>query len=232
MKRSVLISLLVVLVLSGFVFGQSVTIDGPKNAGVGELCVFHLTSEEAIADWQIVPNAEFYVDTSQRTLVFSTPKAGNYTIIAATIVENKPLVLTHFCSYGGDVPNPKPDPDPEPEPPKPLTLKDWVTQNIPNDGKKDTKFLADCFDNAASGMERGMIRSVDAAYASVRTCTQTKASHKVWATFFDGLASQVHEKFTSGNTKDLAALYRQIAQGLRAEVTTLENCPTGNCPSR
>ncbi len=233
MKQPFLISLFVVLVLTGFVFGQSVAIDGPNSAGVGELCVFHLTSEEAIADWQIIPQAEFYVDTSKRTLVFSTPKAGNYTIIAATIVEDKPLVLTHACRYGGDkVPNPEPKPDPEPEPPKPLTLKDWVTQNIPNDGKKDTKYLAECFDNAASGMERGMIRTVDAAYASVRTCTQTKANNKVWATFFDGLAAQVHEKLSGGNTKDLAALYRQIAQGLRAEVTTPENCPTGNCPSR
>ncbi len=229
MKRSYLISLFVVLVLTGFVFGQSVAIDGPNNAGVGELCVFNLTSEEAIADWAIIPQAEFYVDTSKRTLVFSTPKAGNYTIIAATIVEDKPIVLTHACRYGGDnVPNP----EPEPEPPKPLTLKDWVTQNIPADGKKDTKYLAECFDNAASGMERGMIRTVDAAYASVRTCTQTKVSNKVWTTFFDGLAAQVHEKLSNGTTKDLAALYRQIAQGLRAEVMAPDNCPSGNCPAK
>ena len=153
MKRSILISLFVVLALTGLVFGQSVAIDGPKSAGVGELCVFNLTCDEAVADWQIVPQADFYVDTAKRTFVFSTPRAGNYTIIAATIVEGKPLVLTHACSYGTSPtpwPQPDPQPQPQPDPPKPSTLKDWVTQNIPNDGRKDTKYLADCFDNAAS----------------------------------------------------------------------------------
>ncbi len=229
MKRSFLLGFVVFFVLTAAVFGQSVAIDGPKSAGVGELCVFHLTSEEAIADWQIVPPTEFYVDTSSRTLVFATPKAGNYTIIAATLVENRPIVLTHAFHYGG---NPQPEPDPKPEPPKPLTLKDWVTHNIPADGKSNTKFLADCFDSAASGMDRGMIRSVDAAYASVRTCTQTKVNAKVWGAFFDGLETQVNEKLGNGNTKDLAALYREIAQGLRVEVKAVENCPTGNCPQR
>jgi hypothetical protein len=219
---------------SGLVFGQSVAIDGPKSAGVGELCVFNLTCDEAIADWQVVPQADFYVDTAKRTMVFSTPKAGNYTIIAATIVEGKPFVLTHACGYGvNPAPYPQPDPQPQPDPPKPSTLKDWVTQNIPNDGRKDTKYLADCFDSAASGMERGTIRTVDAAYASIRTNTQTKMSNKTWSGFFDGLETQVNEKLGDGKTKELAALYRQIAQGLRAEVTnTTDDCPTGTCPVR
>ncbi|MCL2119435.1 MAG: hypothetical protein FWH27_13515 [Planctomycetaceae bacterium] len=218
---------------SGLAFGQTVAIDGPKGAGVGELCVFTLTSDEAVADWQVVPQTDFYVDTAKRTLVFSTPKAGHYTIIAATIVESKPLVLTHACSYGvNPAPNPQPEPQPQPEPPKPATLKEWVTQNIPNDGVKDTRYLADCFDNTASGMERGTIRSLDAAYASIRTCTQTKVSNKVWSGFFDGLETEVSGKLGDGKTKELAALYRQIAQGLRAEVTGTADCPTGTCPVR
>ena len=237
-KRQYCIGTLLIAVAifwSGVVFAQSVTIDGPKSAGVGELCVFTLTSDEAIADWQVVPQADFYVDTAKRTLVFSTPRAGNYTIIAATIVEGKPLVLTHACSYGtSPIPNPQPNPQPQPQPdpPKPATLKEWVTQNIPKDGMKDTKYLADCFDNAASGMERGTIRTLDAAYASVRTCTQTKVSNKVWSTFFDGLEVEVNGKLGDGKTKDLAVLYRQIAQGLRAEVTATADCPTGTCPVR
>ena len=220
---------------SGLVLGQTVAIDGPKTAGVGELCVFNLTSDEAIADWNIVPQADFYVDTAKRTLVFSTPKAGNYTIIAATIVEGKPLVLTHSCSYGLNptpYPQPNPEPQPQPDPPKPATLKDWVTQNIPNDGMKDTKYLADCFDSTASGMERGMIRTVDAAYASIRTNTQTKVSNKTWGGFFDGLETEVNKNLGNGNVKDLASLYRQIAQGLRAEVTNTADCPMGTCPVR
>ena len=226
----------VTIFCSALALAQTVAIDGPKTAGVGELCVFNLTSDEAVADWQIVPQTDFYVDTAKRTLVFSTPRAGNYTIIAATIVDNKPLVLTHACSYGtSPSPNPQPDPQPQPQPdpPKPATLKDWVTQNIPNDGRKDTKYLADCFDNAASGMERGTIRTVDAAYASIRTNTQTKVSNKTWGGFFDGLETEVNAKLGDGKTKELATLYRQIAHGLRAEVTnTAADCPTGTCPVR
>ena len=214
-------------------FAQTVAIEGPKSAGVGELCVFNLTGDEAVADWQIVPQADFYVDTAKRTLVFSTPKAGNYTIIAATIVDNKPLVLTHACNYGlSPSPNPQPDPKPQPEPPKPTTLKEWVTQNIPNDGLKDAKYLADCFDNTASGLERGTLRSLEAGYSSIRTCTQTKVSNKVWSGFFDNLEIQVNDKLGDGKTKELAALYRQIAQGLRGDVTGTAECPTGTCPVR
>ena len=237
-QKNYLSMLLIALTIcwSGLVFGQSVAIDGPKNAGVGELCVFNLTSDEAIADWNIVPQADFYVDTAKRTLVFSTPRAGNYTIIAATIVEGKPLVLTHACSYGtspSPYPEPNPQPQPQPDPPKPATLKDWVTQNIPNDGRKDTKYLADCFDNAASGMERGTIRTVDAAYASIRTNTQTKVSNKTWGGFFDGLETEVNAKLGDGKTKELATLYRQVAQGLRADVqASTADCPTGTCPVR
>ncbi|MCL2349540.1 MAG: hypothetical protein FWC50_14915 [Planctomycetaceae bacterium] len=135
---------------------------------------------------------------------------------------------------------------PHPDPPKLATLKEWVTQNIPNDGKKDTKYLADCFDNAASGMERGTIRTVDAGYASVRTCSQTKVSNKIWGGFFDSLEKEVTVKLGDGNVKDLATLYRQIAQGLRGDAvsnapnaktfavptSTGDNCPTGNCPAR
>lgn len=246
MKRSILISFFVVLVFTGFVFGQSVTIDGPKNAGVGELCVFNLIGDEAIADWQIVPQTEFYVDSSKRTLVFSTPKAGNYTIIAATILDDKPLVLTHACSYGVN-PSPNPQPEPKPEPPKPVTLKEWVTQNIPDNSRKDAKNLAECYDNVASSLERGTIRSVDAGFSSLRTCSQTKVNGKTWNTFFEELEPQVNEKLGTGSTKDLAVIFRQIASGLRADVnktseTTSKvptsrqvndaSCPTGNCPVR
>ena len=250
MKHSILISLFVALMLTSIAFGQGISIDGPKNAGVGELCVFNLTSNEAIADWQIVPQADFYVDTAKRTMVFSTPRAGNYTIIAATILDGNPLVLTHACSYGvnpspNPQPEPNPQPDPQPEPPK--TLKEWVTQNIPENGRKDTKNLADCYDSVASSLERGTIRSVDAGFASLRNTSQTRVNAKTWNSFFEGLEPQVNEKLGTGNAKDLAGIFRQIASGLRGDVSKTTDtmtktttsrqvtdvyCPTGNCPVR
>jgi hypothetical protein len=110
-------TVLIATVLSVLALAQPpAAITGPAHASVGELCVFTLNgSDEALADWTIVPPTEFYVDSSQRTLVFSTPKTGHFTIIAATIVEKQPLVLTFACDYrDGITPAPKPEPAPIP----------------------------------------------------------------------------------------------------------------------
>jgi hypothetical protein len=165
------------------------------------------------ADWTIVPPTEFYVDTSKRTLVFSTPKAGHYTIIAATIIENKPLVLTFTCDYGV---TPSPNPEPEPQPnPEPKTLKDWVKKNVPAAGISEQKFLAECYETVASALERGTLRTTDAAYAALRTSTQTKINVRIWGEFLNGLESQIHDQLGESPTpKDLAAGFRQIASGL------------------
>jgi hypothetical protein len=160
------LTLVAFVVLNGLALAQtSLTITGPAHAGVGELCVFTLSGstniDESIADWTIVPPIDFYVDSSKRTLVFSTPKANHYTMIAATIVESKPLVLTFVCDYG-ITPSPEPTPTPTPEPmPQPKTLKDWVTQNRPKDGaaENDISFLAATYESAASALERGTIRT-------------------------------------------------------------------------
>jgi hypothetical protein len=175
--------------------------------------VFALSGEESIADWTIVPPTEFYVDTSKRTLVFSTPKAGHYTIIAATIIENKPLVLTFTCDYGV---TPSPNPEPEPTPnPQPKTIKDWVKQNVPPAGTSEVKFLAECYEDAASALERGTIRTTEAGYAAIRTSTQTKINVRVWGEFLNGLESQIRAQLGESPTpKELAATFRQIASGL------------------
>ncbi|MDR1383329.1 MAG: hypothetical protein LBJ67_05730, partial [Planctomycetaceae bacterium] len=184
------------VVLNGLALAQtSLTITGPAHAGVGELCVFTLSGntniDESIADWTIVPPIDFYVDSSKRTLVFSTPKANHYTMIAATIVESKPLVLTFVCDYG-ITPSPEPTPTPTPEP-EPKTLKDWVKQNIPQQGTSEVKFLAENYESVASALERGTIRTAAAGYAAIRTASQTKINPKIWSEFLNGLEKQIHE---------------------------------------
>jgi hypothetical protein len=160
--------------------------------------------------------------------VVSTPKANHYTMIAATIVESKPLVLTFVCDYG-ITPSPEPTPTPTPEPmPEPKTIKDWVTQNRPKDGaaENDISFLAATYESAASAMERGTIRTTAAGYAAIRTtaagyaairtASQTKINPKIWSEFLNGLEKQIHENIgDSPMPKELAAVFRQIADGLR-----------------
>lgn len=229
-------------------FAQTpIAIDGPSKSDAGQLCVFTLTDEKATADWTIVPLTEFYVDKGGQSLIFASPSAAKYTIVAATILEDKPLVLTFSCDYGTDTsPNPDPKPDPKPEP---KTIREWVALNIPADGQKDVTAIAKCYDDAASSMERGTIRTVDAGYAGVRMCSQSKADTKIWGGFFDTLGQKVADELgKSTNTRDLAKIFREIAAGLRGDSDKNEeknaepaampasrstgNCPTGRCPVR
>ena len=214
MRHSCLLSFVLSVFLAGMMFAQvPVAIDGPQKSDVGQLCVFTLTDDQAVADWTIVPATEFYIDKCGQSMIFASPNPAKYTIIAATVLDEKPVILTFICDYGVDA-SPTPKPDPKPEPPK--TIREWVAQNIPTDGQKDTKVIADCYDSAASSMERGTIRTVDAGYAGVRMCSQSKANVKIWGNFFDELGKKVSDELgQSTNTRDLAKIFREIASGLR-----------------
>ncbi|MGL4594335.1 MAG: hypothetical protein ACRCUY_06360, partial [Thermoguttaceae bacterium] len=106
-------------------------IDGPLAANIGELCVFRLNDATTKADWAIIPQSTFYVDSGKNSICFASNIAARYTIIAAIVENGEAKILLHFCDYGGTVPNPSPSPTPIPLP-KPETLKDWVQQNKPN----------------------------------------------------------------------------------------------------
>jgi hypothetical protein len=148
--------------------------------------------------------------------VFSSNVPAKYTIIAAIVEEGQPKILTHVCDYGTDAtPNPSPLPNPNPTP-SPTTLKEWVTQNIPPDGKTQSAMLADCVDMVADAINRGTIKSVDAAYALLRNVTQTKIKINIWKSFLDELSVKVSEQLkNSFDVKQLAIVFKEIAVGLR-----------------
>ncbi len=223
-------------------------ISGPLAAEVGELCVFRLNDEKIRADWTVVRQIDkespttFYIDTAGSALTFSSNIAAKYTIVAAVVDEGKPRILQHVCQYGltpSPLPEPNPDPGPTPKPgpepqPEPSSLSDWVRQNIPDAGKSQAAALASCYDSAVMGIERGSIKSPEAAFSAIRTCTQTKVKLDVWKDFLDKLSEKVNERF-SGNRdiRELAAIFKEIADGLKGkpkEIPKENACldPTGN----
>ncbi len=222
-------------------------IAGPLAAEVGELCVFRLNEEKNRADWVVVRQIDnesptlFYIDTAGSALTFSSNVAAKYTIVAAVVEEGKPRILQHVCQYGmtPPPPNPKPDPGPTPKPgpepqPEPATLSDWVRQNIPEKGKSQCFALASCYDSAALGIANGSIKSPEAAFSAIRTCTQTKVKLDIWKDFLDKLSEKVNERF-SGNRdiKELGAVFREIADGLKGkpeEIPKESECPDKTCP--
>ncbi len=203
-------------------------ITGPIVAETGELCVFKLNDPKTRADWTVVrqidkePPALFYIDTAGSALTFSSNIAAKYTIVAAIIEEGKPRILQHVCQYGlTPEPTPGPNPGPNPKPnPEPQNLSDWVRQNIPEAGKSQCSVLASCYESAALGIERGSIRTPEAAFSAIRTNTQTKINIAVWKDFLDQLSEMINERY-SGNRdiKGLGAMFKEIADGLKTGVT-------------
>lgn len=199
-------------------------ISGPLAANVGELCVFRLSDPKTYADWCIVPDATCYIDSSGSSLAFASNNNATYTILAAIVDEGVPKILTHVCRYGQSPqpdPGPTPNPDPSPEPtpaPNPMTsLKDWVTQNVPEGGRAQCGALAFCYEATADAIESGSVLTQAAAYSTLRTATQTKIKVDTWADYLDALSGKVTTSLDgSTDVHRLGSIFRTIAEGLRA----------------
>ena len=200
-------------------------IAGPLAASVGELCVFRLNDPGTKADWIIVrqsasdPPVTCYIDSSGSSLAFASNIPAQYTIIAAIVEDGEPKILTHICEYGLS-PEPSPSPTPTPPPPQPVNLGEWVKQNIPDAGRGQCAALASCYESAADGIDKGSIRTTEAAYSTLRTATQTKIKPEIWGPFLDQLAIKVTENMAGSNdTRKLGTIFSEIANGLRLQAS-------------
>ncbi|MCL2304496.1 MAG: hypothetical protein FWC43_04055 [Planctomycetaceae bacterium] len=204
----------------------AVFINGPVVSDVGELCVFRLSDSTIRADWTVIRQTDqelqavFYIDTSGAALTFSSSLPAKYTIVAAVVEEGIPKILRHVCQYGL-TPTPTPGPNPGPTPPlppiPPMTLGEWVHQNVPDIGRTDCAVLASIYEATADAIDKGTIRSQAAAYSSIRTNTQAKIKPETWKKFLDELAVQI-ELYLDGATeiKPLSLLLREIVDALKS----------------
>lgn len=189
-------------------------ISGDLTANLGELCVFKLNDSTARADWVIVPETKYYIDSSGSSLAFASNVPARYTIIAAIVTEGQSKILTHVIDYGL---SPEPTPQPTPEPiPEPVTLSHWVRKNVPPLEYSQASALAACYESVVTGIENGTIKSQAAAYSLIRTATQTKINISIWQPFLDKLSVKVTEKLDgSDDVKKLGLIFKEIADGLK-----------------
>ncbi|MDR2763128.1 MAG: hypothetical protein LBB88_11030 [Planctomycetaceae bacterium] len=190
-------------------------ISGQLTASLGELCVFKLNDSSIIADWQVVPPASCYVDSSGSSLVFATNIPASYTIIAAIVIEGKPKILTHVCNYG-ITPEPTPKPNPEPTPNPPSSLSEWVRQNIPNAEIKQVENLAACYKSTIDAIDKGAVKTIPAALNLLRTSTQTKIDITIWRDFLDKLSEKISPQLNNCNDiQKLKNILSEIYSGLQ-----------------
>ena len=199
-------------------------IEGPLAANIGELCVFKLNDSEATADWAVIRQSNndvainAYIDSSGSSVVFASNVDAKYTVVAAVVESGSPKILQHVCEYGtgpGPAPNPQPSPEPKPEP---QSLTEWIKENVPEAAKSQSNILASVYESAASGIERGTIRTPEAAFSSVRTNTQSKIKLELWRDFLDKLSEKVNERYTNNrDIKALGVIFSEIADGLKTE---------------
>ena len=202
-------------------------IEGPLAANIGELCVFKLNDAETTADWAVIRQSNndaainAYIDSSGSSVVFASNVDAKYTVVAAVVESGTPKILQHVCEYGvtsGPMPEPTPQPSPEPKP-EPQTLSEWVKKNVPENAKSQSNILASVYESAASGIERGTIRTPEAAFSSVRTNTQSKIKLDLWRDFLDQLSEKVNERYTNNrDIKELGTIFNEIAVGLKTEI--------------
>jgi hypothetical protein len=198
---------------------QLESISGEVSANLGELCVFRLNDPNTRADWIIVPETKFYIDSSGSSLAFASNVPARYTIIAAIVEDGQSKILTHLIDYGiSPAPNPSPTPEPKPEP-EPVTLSQWVHKNVPPLGCSQALALATCYESVVTGIETGHIKTPTAAYSLIRTMSQTKINLDLWQPFLDQLSIKITEKLNgSTDIHQLGTIFSQIAEGLNKSV--------------
>lgn len=217
-------------------------IKAPKGCNAGELVV---AQSDEPATWTVFPNqykTAIYVANEGRTCVFASPEKGEVTLIAATIVDDK-VVLDQFTLYNGvpipedETVDPKPAPEPVPEPePEPETFESIIKNTKVDATEADYNAVAESFETAVSGIERGTITTPAGARETFRATLALKAGqvNPAILTAFKPLLDVISAKVNNDSLEGIKEDYSAIAKALRAvKPPAGQNpCPNGNCPKQ
>lgn len=206
-------------------FGE-IEIDGPESAEIGQLCVYSVDSENAVA-WTVTPSGiETYQDSGNGKLVLSSASAGEFVVIAATTRDGAPVIAQTTIIIGVGGKNNKK------EKTKPQTIEDWVQKNLPEEAdESDYAAVASIFEDAASALDRGVISTIDAAQTKIRAAAQNGPDLAVWGAFYDGLAERI-KKEPNKTAAEFGALLRRVSDALREWQREWQRCqPPPNVPA-
>ena len=256
MKRFV--TLLAVVLSLAFAGVVNAKITGTTGTPAGELVVLNCDRE---AVWTVYPAhylSSFAVSDDGKTLYFASSQKGSVTFFAASVLDGLPYIEQHTLYNGVEVPDDVPDPEPAPEPkPEPVeTLASIVADNVLADATADDyKALADSFDAAVSGIDRGTIKTPAGARETFRATWARKAAETNPEALanFDALLTKLSDKIDNSSLDKLkedytiivtalnevaagkvkaakeAAKTKKEAEAKKTPVTS-GGCPNGQCP--
>lgn len=199
----------------------AVTIEGEVSVDAGRLVKLHAAGNADVWVWD-APEGADVPDGRPDLLYFSTPVAGRYTVRLFAARWTGTVIEATKASVVVTVGNPPPGPGPEP-PPQPLSLRDSVRQwsaavkSATRDIEADK--LASAYESVAATLAAGVKMSAEEVVAV--TAAQGRialgASREAWLPFFQALQAELNARDKKGPL-DYAALWREIAEGLRASL--------------
>ena len=239
MKRLLLILLLV------FSTPANAAISGAVQCGAGELAVIRSDVE---ATWTVYPAnyaASYAVSDDGLTLYFASPKQGEVTIIAASVVDGKAVIDTHKLYNGVPAPDVEPTPVPIPEPtpePEPETIEIIVESQAKGKAPAELTALADTFAAVVDGIDRGVVTTPTGARETFRAVWADKGTAANINALNDlsGLISAISKLIDNSSLETVKTGYSEAASALRSIIpnnqqtpakTPAAGCSGGNCPA-
>ena len=206
---------------------------GPDRIEAGTLATFEIVPPQEAA-WSVhTPDpletvSNHAVDTAGTKIYFAGKTSGLHTVVAAVIVEGKPILLAKtFRNEGGVIPNPMPNPPGPPAPPS--SLKSWIETNLPifvtsKDRDRERVLLANGFEEVAGKIEAGTIRTQQNAQAQLQIeitnqlARVSETAFSDWREFLSQLSVKIDADLKSGVTdlKTVAQKFRTVAGYLKS----------------
>lgn len=237
MKR--LLAIAIVLLLTST---ASAALTGATGCKAGELAVVRSDVE---AVWTVYPatySASFAVADGGKTCFFASPTEGEATIIAASVVDGKPVIDSHILYNGVEVPTP-PTPEPVVEPD---TMETAIKTAAKDKDDAELTALAESFEYVVDGIDRGTITTPTGARETFRRVWTEKGT-AVKLTALDDLSaliSAISSHIDNSTLRGLRGDYERAAAAVRSVLpapakesepmkpqTQNGGCPNGQCPT-
>ena len=225
---------------------------GPERVAPGSLATFAVPSDMDDASWCLIPNEPqgcFQVDSSSQKIYFASPVEGRYTIMAAMVVEGKPLLISKtFTNAKGDAkPSPEPRPQPTPTPNPPDSLESWIKTSLPELVKssniaKERELIANCFEQTAAKID-ATIKTPQNSQTQLRLAIvsslakSSKTAVKDWQLFLEQLGEQLTKELDVriNDLDEIKRVFNTVANAIKEpksmallpeSFNTPRNCPT------
>lgn len=218
-------------------------LSGAVQTNAGELAI---VTSDIEATWTVYPasySTSFAVDKEGKTLYFASPKQGEVTIIAASVVDGRAVIDTHILYNGIPAPEPAPNVEPKPEPtPEPETIESVI--KIQSQGKDTAELsaLADSFQAVIDGIDRGVVTTPSGARETFRAIWIDKgtAANVNALNDLSGLITAIANKVDNTSLETLKKGYSDAEAAIRSIIppkaqtpakTQAGGCSGGNCPA-